>query len=154
MSSLLVAGRVIFELYPRIAPKTVENFRCLCTGEKTSTVTGKRLHYAGAPFHRIIQDFMIQGGDFTNGNGTGGESIYGLKFDDEKFTMRHDKPYMLSMANSGPNTNSSQFFITTVRALPDLDFKHAHVCWSSPVGAHACLGRRRSLRLGTEFLAC
>eukprot|EP00041_Stephanoeca_diplocostata_P017278 m.344736 g.344736 ORF g.344736 m.344736 type:complete len:455 (-) comp20649_c0_seq2:262-1626(-) len=118
------AGRVIFELYPGIAPKTVENFRALCTGERgISSESGKRLHYLGAPFHRIIKGFMIQGGDFTDGNGTGGESIYGRTFPDETFVLKHDKPYLLSMANRGKNTNSSQFFITTV-PCPHLDMKH------------------------------
>ncbi|XP_067663824.1 peptidyl-prolyl cis-trans isomerase D-like [Haliotis asinina] len=117
-------GKVVFELFKDKLPKTAENFRALCTGEKgVGPTTGKPLHYKGCPFHRIIKDFMIQGGDFSNHNGTGGESIYGAKFDDEGFPYKHDVPGLLSMANSGPNTNGSQFFITTV-PTPHLDGKH------------------------------
>ncbi|XP_059611175.1 peptidyl-prolyl cis-trans isomerase G [Phlebotomus argentipes] len=120
----LPAGRVVFELYMDVTPKTAENFRALCTGEKgLGKSTGKPLHYSGVIFHRVVKDFMIQAGDFSNKNGTGGESIYGGTFEDENFNLKHDKPFLLSMANRGKNTNGSQFFITTQPA-PHLDNVH------------------------------
>ncbi|EDV28333.1 uncharacterized protein TRIADDRAFT_21784 [Trichoplax adhaerens] len=118
------AGRIIFELFADDCPITCENFRALCTGEKgAGKTTYKPLHYKDTPFHRIIKGFMIQGGDFTSGDGTGGESIYGGTFNDENLTLKHEDSFLLSMANRGKNTNGSQFFVTTNPA-PHLDGIH------------------------------
>eukprot|EP00438_Fugacium_kawagutii_P010502 Skav232130 [mRNA] locus=scaffold1744:52322:56802:- [translate_table: standard] len=133
---MVIAGKIVFELFAHVVPKTAENFRALCTGEHgKGSKSGKRLNFMGCVFHRIIPGFMCQGGDFTRGDGTGGdpwrpgillalkESIYGAKFRDENFQMKHTEKGLLSMANSGPHTNGSQFFIT-VKATPHLDGKH------------------------------
>lgn len=120
------AGRIEIRLFTKECPKTAENFKCLCTGEKgKGKGSGKPLHFKGSAFHRVVKGFMAQGGDFVRGDGSGGDSIYNGKFNDEKdgLKLKHDKRGILSMANSGKNSNSSQFFFTFA-ALPNLDGKH------------------------------
>ena len=117
------AGRIVMGLFGDDVPRTAENFRALCTGEKGNGNAGIPLHYKDSKIHRVVRGMMLQGGDFIRGDGKGGESIYGSQFDDENFTYAHDSPGALSMANGGPNTNSSHFFITNVK-MPHLDGEH------------------------------
>ncbi|XAR72876.1 Peptidylprolyl isomerase [Bertholletia excelsa] len=117
-------GRIVVELYNDVVPRTAENFRALCTGEKgIGPKTGIPLHYKGVRFHRVIRGFLLQGGDISAGNGSGGESIYGLTFEDENLKLKHERKGMLSMASTGPNMNGSQFYILTNQAS-HLDGKH------------------------------
>eukprot|EP00435_Cladocopium_sp_Y103_P036449 s1128_g9.t1 len=116
-------GRIVCELFSDVVPKTAENFRLLCTGARGVGKRGKPLHYKGVKFHRIVPNFVIQAGDFTHCDGTGGESVYGPTFPDENLNLKHTAPGLLSMANSGKDTNSSQFFIC-MKACPHLDGKH------------------------------
>lgn len=151
------AARVVCELFSDLVPKTVENFQCLCTGEKGFSAAGKPLHFKGNAFHRVVPGFAVQGGDITRGDGTGGESIWGGTFDDESFDLSHDAPGLLSMANRGPNTNNSQFFILT-KAYPKLDLKHVifgrvlegmttirrieEVCGTADAGSELCRAQK------------
>ncbi|CAG2177009.1 unnamed protein product, partial [Oppiella nova] len=123
-------GRIVFELFNDVCPKTCDNFRSLCTGEKgLAKTTAKPLHYKNVLFHRVVKNFIIQSGDFSMGNGRGGESIFGGTFNDENFDIKHDKPFLLSMANRGKNTNGSQFFITlnTAKHLDGVHVVFGHV---------------------------
>jgi len=151
------SSRIVCELFSDLVPETAENFRALCTGEKGLGEHGKPLHYKGTFFHRVVPGFAVQGGDITKGDGTGGESVYGVTFDDESFDLSHDCAGLLSMANKGPNTNNSQFFILS-KAAPKLDLKHVvfgrvidgmttvrHIeetCGSADAGADNCRAQK------------
>jgi cyclophilin family peptidyl-prolyl cis-trans isomerase len=130
-------GKIIIKLFSKIVPLTCENFRTLCINQS----------YKGTIFHRIIKNFMIQGGDFTNGDGTGGKSIFGKTFKDENFKLKHDKPYLLSMANKGKNTNGSQFFITTASA-EHLDNKH--VVFGKVINGFEVVDKLNSIKVDNE----
>jgi cyclophilin family peptidyl-prolyl cis-trans isomerase len=134
--------RVVFELFQNKTPKTAENFRCLCTGEK-----GSDIHYLNNVFHRVIPGFMMQGGDITEQNGTGGKSIYGHKFPDEKVWLPHTHGGLLSMANSGPDTNGSQFFVC-FKATPWLDGKHT--CFGRVISGMGICRKAEAVKTGAQ----
>lgn len=137
------------ELFNDVVPKTCENFRQLCTGEAgTGKTTGKPLHYKGCKFHRVIKNFMIQGGDFSAGTGQGGESIFGGPFPDENFHFNHSEPYMLSMANRGKDTNGSQFFITT---KPAKHLDGVHVVFGKVLSGHEIVDAIESTSVDKKY---
>uniref|UniRef100_A0A915NIT5 peptidylprolyl isomerase n=1 Tax=Meloidogyne floridensis TaxID=298350 RepID=A0A915NIT5_9BILA len=141
-------GRVVMELFDDLVPRTTKNFLMLCTGQAgLGKVTEKPLHYKGSLFHRVIKNFMVQGGDFSAGNGTGGESIYGGVFDDESFLIKHDQPFMLSMANRGKDTNGSQFFITT-KPAPHLD--GVHVVFGKVISGQEIITQIENLKVNAK----
>ncbi len=141
------AGRIVVELFANRVPKTAENFRSLCVGDKGNATTGDKLYYKGSCIHRVIKGFMMQGGDFTNGDGTGGEAIYGPTFKDENLKQVHNRKGLLSMANSGPDTNGSQFFITFEAAV-HLDRKH--VIFGEVVEGYEIVKRISELKTGDQ----
>uniref|UniRef100_A0A914I3V5 peptidylprolyl isomerase n=1 Tax=Globodera rostochiensis TaxID=31243 RepID=A0A914I3V5_GLORO len=141
-------GRIVMELFDELVPRTTENFVMLCTGQAgIGKVTNKPLHFKGSVFHRVIKNFMIQGGDFSAGNGTGGESIYGGVFEDEAFMAKHEQPFMLSMANRGKDTNGSQFFITT-KPAPHLD--DVHVVFGKLISGQEVATKIENLKVNTK----